>query len=195
MTTPDNGKGSKQTTEEKLHREIESLQTQLRLLKFRACRSEEVNKKCDLTVKKMEQSKAQLKEQSQMIVNDMEQVIFAILTSLKAFQAESRTTVFNLQTQLHSSEHQLLEANETISKLKEKVNNLETTLLENRRLYEISLQSIHITYVNCIEKIFEKLQTSILTDLEHMVPVNDALHELYAEKFKALNLPYSFDKI
>ncbi|VDL14659.1 unnamed protein product [Hymenolepis diminuta] len=143
----------------------------------------------------MEQSKAQLKEQSQMIVNDMEQVIFAILTSLKAFQAESRTTVFNLQTQLHSSEHQLLEANETISKLKEKVNNLETTLLENRRLYEISLQSIHITYVNCIEKIFEKLQTSILTDLEHMVPVNDALHELYAEKFKALNLPYSFDKI
>ncbi|VDO14154.1 unnamed protein product [Rodentolepis nana] len=181
---------------EKRHRQRKSKNsTAINSMENSSCRSEEINKKCDLTVKRVQKSKAQLREQSQMIVDDMEQVIFAILTSLKSLQAESRATMFSLQTQLHNSEHQLIEANETIATLKEKVNNLETTLSENRRLYEISLQSIHITYVNCIETIFEKLQNSILTDLEHMVPVNDALHELYAEKFKALNLSCSFDKI
>ncbi|KAM7542665.1 hypothetical protein Aperf_G00000018852 [Anoplocephala perfoliata] len=166
-----------------------------RSVKNQACRSDEVNKKSDLAVRKMQQNRLQLKQQSQTIVNDLEQVIFAILTSLKTFQAESRATLFSLQTQLQSSERQLLQSNEIISKLTEKVDNLEASLAESRRLFEISLQAIHITYINCVEKVFERLQNLILADLEHLEPENDDIHQTYASKFKELHLPSSFNTI
>ncbi|VDD76488.1 unnamed protein product [Mesocestoides corti] len=183
------------TSEEQLLQQIEKLQVIARLLTFRACRSEEINKKSDLAVKKMQQNKVQLKQQSQMVVDDLEQVIFAILTSLKSFQAEARATLFGLQTQLQTSERQLLEANETIGKLTEKVEGLENALAENRRIFEINLQAIHITYVNCMEKVFGRLQSAILSDLDDLIPINDTLHEAYSNKFKSLNLPCSFENI
>lgn len=187
--------GQVSTSEEQLLQQIEKLQLIARLLTFRACRSEEVNKKSDLAVKKMQQNKIQLKQQSQMIVDDLEQVIFAILTSLKTFQAEARATLFGLQTQLQTSERLLLEANETIATLTEKVDSLDHTVEENRRIFELNLQAIHITYVNCMEKVFERLQGSIISDLEQLIPVNDAIHEAYSTKFKKLNLPCTFDVI
>ncbi len=183
------------TSEEQLLQQIEKLQLIARLLTFRACRSEEVNKKSDLAVKKMQQNKVQLKQQSQMIVDDLEQVIFAILTSLKSFQAEARATLFGLQTQLQTSERLLLEANETIAKLTEKVDGLEHLVEENRRIFELNLQAIHITYVNCMEKVFEQLQGTIISDLDELTPVNDTIHEAYSAKFKKLHLPCSFDAI
>lgn len=181
--------------EEQLLQQIEKLQLIARLLTFRACRSEEVNKKSDLAVKKMQQNKVLLKQQSQMVVDDLEQVIFSILTSLKAFQAEARATLFALQTQLQNSERTLLEANETIKTLTEKVDTLQATLEENRRIFEINLQAIHLTYINCMESVFERIQGSIISDLHAIEPVNDALHENYAQKFKKLKLPISFDYI
>ena len=190
-----NAKNASPQNEEQLLLQIDKLQLIARLLTFRACRSEEVNKKSELAVKKMQQNKIQLKQQSQMIVDDLEQVIFAILTSLKSFQAEARATLFSLQTQLQNSERMLLESNETICKLTEKVDSLEVALAESRRLFEVSLQAIHITYVNCIEKVFERLQELILKDLDALVPTNDAIHDTYANKFKALGLPSSFDSI
>ncbi|VDN09629.1 unnamed protein product [Dibothriocephalus latus] len=183
------------TSEEQLLQQIEKLQLVARLLTFRACRSEEVNKKSDLAVKKMQQNKIVLKQQSQEVVEDLEQVIFAILTSLKSFQAEARATLFALQTQLQNSERTLLEANETIKTLTAKVDGLEANLAENRKIFEISLQAIHITYVNCMEKVFERLQGLILTDLAALEPVNDEIHETYTAKFKKLRLPCSFDYI
>lgn len=195
MSKKGSSKSSSLQNEDQLRMEIEKLQMIARLLTFRACRSDEVNKKSDLAVRKMQQNKVQLKQQSQMIVNDLEQVIFAILTSLKTFQAESRATLFSLQTQLQSSERQLLQSNEIISKLTEKVDNLEASLAESRRLFEISLQAIHITYINCIEKVFERLQGLILADLEHLEPENDTIHKTYANKFKELQLPCSFNFI
>lgn len=188
-------KNSTPQNEEQLLLQIEKLQLVARLLTFRACRSEEVNKKSDLAVRKMQQNKLQLKQQSQMIVDDLEQVIFAILTSLKSFQAEARATLFSLQTQLQNSERMLLESNETICRLTEKVDSLEASMGESRRLFEISLQAIHITYFNCIERVFERLQELILTDLENLNPVSDDIHETYANKFKALGLPCTFDSI
>ncbi|KAM7542666.1 hypothetical protein Aperf_G00000018852 [Anoplocephala perfoliata] len=195
MSKKGNEKSSSLQSDDQLRMEIEKLQMIIRLLTFRACRSDEVNKKSDLAVRKMQQNRLQLKQQSQTIVNDLEQVIFAILTSLKTFQAESRATLFSLQTQLQSSERQLLQSNEIISKLTEKVDNLEASLAESRRLFEISLQAIHITYINCVEKVFERLQNLILADLEHLEPENDDIHQTYASKFKELHLPSSFNTI
>ncbi|KAA0188687.1 hypothetical protein FBUS_08069 [Fasciolopsis buskii] len=181
--------------EEQLLQQIEKLQLTARLLAFRACESEEANKKSEANLKKVQQTKNQLKQQSAELVDDMEHVILSIVASLKAFQSEARATLFSLQTQLQNSEKQLQDANDTIKQLTEKVDLLETTVAENKRLFEVNLQAIHITYVNVMESIFEKLQDYMLKDLSNLEDNNDELHSRYTAVFKQLGLQCTFHDI
>ncbi|VEL10298.1 unnamed protein product [Protopolystoma xenopodis] len=186
---------STNASDEQFHQQIDRLQLVAKLLNFRACRSEETNRKSALAMKKMQANKSSLKEQSQEIVEDLEGVIFSIVTSLKAFQAEARATLFSLQTQLQGSEKNLMTANETIKQLTEKVEQLELTVSENKRLFEVNLQAIHITYINIMESIFERIQTKILKDLEELSDHNDQLHGTFTSDFKALGVESKLNAI
>ncbi|VDP69572.1 unnamed protein product [Echinostoma caproni] len=181
--------------EEQLLQQIDKLQLTARLLAFRACKSEEANRKSEANLKKVQQTKNQLKQQSTELVDDMEHVILSIVTSLKAFQAEARATLFSLQTQLQNSEKQLQDSNETIKQLTEKVELLESTVAENKRLFEVNLQAIHITYVNILENVFEKLQEYMLKDLSALEQKNEDLHNRYTTAFKQLGLQCTFHDI
>lgn len=171
------------------------MQLVARILAFRASKSEEANRKSEATLKKLQQSKAHLKEQSTELVDDMEQVILAIVTSLKAFQSEARATLYSLQTQLQNSEKELSDSKITIKQLTEKVELLETTVLENKRMFEVNLQAIHITYVNVLESVFEKLQEYMLKDLSQLDGKNDEIHAKYADSFKQLGLQCTFHEV
>ncbi|KAF5397312.1 hypothetical protein PHET_09306 [Paragonimus heterotremus] len=181
--------------EEQLLQQIDKLQMVSRLLAFRACKSEESNRKAEAALRKVQQTKNQLKQQSSELVDDMEHVILSIVTSLKAFQAEARATLFSLQTQLQNSEKELQDANVTIRQLTEKVEFLEQTVAENKRLFEVNLQAIHVTYINVLESVFEKLQEYMLKDLSSLESINDELHARYAAAFKQLGLQCTFHDI
>ncbi|KAF8566598.1 hypothetical protein P879_04947 [Paragonimus westermani] len=181
--------------DEQLLQQIDKLQMVCRLLAFRACKSEESNRKSEASLRKVQQTKKQLKQQSNELVDDMEHVILSIVTSLKAFQAEARATLFSLQAQLQNSEKELQDANATIRQLTEKVEFLEQTVAENKRLFEVNLQAIHVTYINVLESVFEKLQDYMLKDLTALENTNDDLHSRYAAAFKQLGLQCTFHDI
>nr|CAH8842048.1 unnamed protein product [Trichobilharzia regenti] len=181
--------------EEQLLQQIDKLQLISKLIAFRLSKSEEFNKKTDAALKKAQQSKGQLKQQTNELVDDMESVVLSIVTSLKSFQSEARATLYSYQSQLQNSQKQLHEAKTTIRQLNEKIEHLETLLLENKRLFEVNLQAIHITYVNIMEHIFEKLQELILNDLNLLEQKNDDIHKEYKSAFKLLGLQCTFHDI
>ncbi|TGZ64117.1 hypothetical protein CRM22_006527 [Opisthorchis felineus] len=181
--------------EEQLLQQVDKLQLIARLLAFRACKSEESNRKCETTLKKVQQTKNQLKQQSTELIDDMEHVILSIVTSLKAFQAEARATLFSLQTQLQNSEKELHDATSTIKQLTERVEFLEQLVAENKRQFEVNLQAIHVTYINVLESVFEKLQEYMLKDLSSLESINDELHIKYTTAFKQLGLQCTFHEI
>ncbi|CAH8613748.1 unnamed protein product [Dicrocoelium dendriticum] len=190
------GNGTQQNAiEEQLLQQIDKLQMVARLLGFRACKSEEANRKTEATLRKLQQNRNQLKQQCNELVDDMEHVILSIVTSLKAFQAEARATLFSLQTQLQNSDKELQDANTTIRQLTEKVETLEQTVAENKRLFEVNLQAIHVTYINVLESVFEKLQEYMLNDLNALKNTNDDLHTRYTTAFKQLGLQCTFHEI
>ncbi|OON22132.1 hypothetical protein X801_01964 [Opisthorchis viverrini] len=125
----------------------------------------------------------------------MEHVILSIVTSLKAFQAEARATLFSLQTQLQNSEKELHDAKVTIKQLTERVEFLEQLVAENKRQFEVNLQAIHVTYINVLESVFEKLQEYMLKDLSSLESINDELHIKYTNAFKQLGLQCTFHEI
>ncbi|CAH8495696.1 unnamed protein product [Heterobilharzia americana] len=96
---------------------------------------------------------------------------------------------------LLNSEKQLHEARDTIRQLNEKTEHLETLLLENKRLFEVNLQAIHITYVNIIENIFEKLQELIFNDLNLLEQNNNDIHTEFKDALKSLGLQCTFHDI
>ncbi|CAL8091560.1 unnamed protein product [Calicophoron daubneyi] len=195
MAAAKGGSPAQNVVEEQLNQQIDRLNLVARLLAFRACKSEEANRKSESTLKKVQQTKNQLKQQSTELVDDMEHVILSIVTSLKAFQAEARATLFSLQTQLQNTEKDLQDSNETIRQLREKVELLESTVAENKRLFEVNLQAIHITYVNIMESVFEKLQEYMLKDLSALEAKNDEIHARYTAAFKQLGLQCTFHEI
>lgn len=161
-------------------------------LKLKLSLSENATKKQDLNLEKTKHENNQLRQHCNQLIEDMEQVAMSIISSMKAYQSESRVNLFELQTQLQNKEKQLEEANNLIIELKQKNEELKSQSGANQLLFELHLKAIHVNYVNILENVFEDLHKHINDELDNYEKDGTQLKQRYIEAFKTLGLQCTF---